>query len=406
VDTFLGYYSGKQRAVYEKAAASLSTDPVRKGDARVQTFVKAEKIDLTKKPDPVPRLIQPRNPRYNVEVGRFLKPIEKLVYRGIAKVWGGPTVLKLNAHSQASELRAMWESFDRPVAFGLDASRFDQHVSIDALRWEHDVYKSMFSGRDRNELGRLLSWQERNIGRVYVPTAKVKYQVVGARMSGDINTSLGNCLIMCAMMWAYVQEKGVRARLANNGDDCVLICEQSDYPKLREGLGVWFREMGFTMEVEDPVTLFEHIEFCQTRPVKVNEGWLMVRSFDRAISRDMSSLLDLRTGLQSYFGAVGEAGLAGYGQVPVYQELYAAMKTAGKVSKLRNHSIMAGGMAMLTAGMDRVFGAVSPETRASFCYAFGVTPDEQEGLETWLRSNPLERTLPQVLTPLVEVWYR
>jgi hypothetical protein len=82
------------------------------------------------------------------------------------------------------------------------------------------------------------------------------------------------------------------------------------------------------------------------------------------------------------------------------------MKTAGKVSKLRNHSIMAGGMAMLTAGMDRVFGAVSPETRASFCYAFGVTPDEQEGLETWLRSNPLEHTLPQVLTPLVEVWYR
>jgi len=374
-DTFVGFYAGKQRAVYQKAATSLEAVPVRRDDAQVQTFVKAEKIDLRSKPDPVPRLIQPRSPRYNVAVGRYLRPIEKLVYRGIAKVWGGPTVLKLNALEQGRELRAMWDSFNNPVAVGLDASRFDQHVSVDALR---------------------------NVGRAYVPTAVVKYVVEGARMSGDINTSMGNCLLMCAMMWAYVQSRGVRARLANNGDDCVLICDRADLPRLQEGLTQWFAEMGFTMTVEEPVYVFEHIEFCQTRPVWTPDGYLMVRTFDRAVSRDMSSLLDLASGLGAYFHAVGAGGLAAYGGIPVYQDLYRSMLRVGKPSRLE----LVGGMRYLARGLKRDYRVPHPKTRASFELAFGLLPDEQVCLEEFLNDYPLERTLSQVVTPFAEHWYR
>jgi hypothetical protein len=85
------------KAVYQRAVDSLRSEPVRRDDARIKPFVKAEKINVSKKPDPCPRLIQPRSPRYNVEVGVYLKPLERLVYRAIAKVWGGQTVLKLNA---------------------------------------------------------------------------------------------------------------------------------------------------------------------------------------------------------------------------------------------------------------------------------------------------------------------
>lgn len=407
VDTFLGYYVGKQRAVYERAAASLQTDPVRVTDARVQTFVKAEKIDVRSKPDPVPRLIQPRNPRYNVEVGRYLRPIEKLVYRGIAKVWGGPTVLKMNAAQQACELRAMWDLFDDPVAVGLDASRFDQHVSRDALAWEHSVYLDMFTGRDRRELERLLGWQLRNVGRAYLPTAVVKYVVDGARMSGDINTSLGNCLIMCAMVWSYCQGIGVRARLANNGDDCVVILSRRDLARFMSDLSGWFRTMGFTMTVESPVTEFEAIEFCQTKPVWTPDGWLMVRTLDRAVARDLSSLLDLGTGLSAYLSAVGTCGLAAYGGIPVYQELYHSMVLAGKVTKLASRHDMAGGLKYLSLGMSRSYGQIDARTRYSFAIAFGITPDEQMALEKRYRDTPLSPALPQVVTPLVvEEWYK
>ncbi len=406
VDTFLDYYAGKQRKVYEKAAASLETDPVRAGDARVQTFVKAEKIDLRSKPDPVPRLIQPRSPRYNVEVGRYLRPIEKLVYRGIAKVWGGPTVLKCNAAEQAAALREMWDSFDDPVAVGLDASRFDQHVSRDALEWEHSIYAGMFVGRDRDELERLLSWQLRNVGRAYLPTAVVKYEVEGARMSGDINTSLGNCLIMCGMVWEYCHQLGIRARLANNGDDCIVVLNRRDLAAFSTGLDEWFRQMGFTMVAEAPVEEFELIEFCQTKPVWMPEGWLMVRTLDRAFGRDLSSLLDLGTGLKAYFGAVGACGLAAYGGVPVFQELYQLMVAAGRRTNALGHATMSGGLFHLSKGMSRGYGPVSERTRYSFAVSFGILPAEQIALEDHLRRAPLDGTLMQTLTPFVEHWYR
>ncbi len=405
-DEILKYYSGRQKAVYEKAVASLAYDPVRRADARVKTFVKAEKIDFKTKPDPAPRLIQPRDPRYNVEVGRYLRPLEKPVYRAIAKVWGGPTVLKLNAAQQARELRSMWDSFEQPVAVGLDASRFDQHVSADALRWEHSVYRHAFSGDDRAELDRLLSWQVHNEGRAYTPTAKIKYSVEGARMSGDMNTSLGNCLIMSGMVWTYCQERGLRARLGNNGDDCVVVMERRDLTRFLDGLDSWFNDMGFTMAVEDPVYTFEHIEFCQTRPVWTPEGWLMVRTPDRAIGRDLVSLLDLSVGLGAYMGAIGECGLAANGGIPIFQELYKSLMAAGKPSKILQHGAALGGLRYLSEGMKRTYGRIDPATRCSFALAFGILPDEQEAMEAWLRANPLTHTLPQTLTPFASVWYK
>lgn len=405
-DTFVGYYTGRQKALYQKAVDSLMHNPVSRKDARVKTFVKAEKTDFTAKPDPAPRVIQPRDPRYNVEVGRYLKPVEKLVYRAIAKVWGGPTVLKLNAAQQAAELRRMWDQMHQPVAVGLDASRFDQHVSQAALGWEHSVYAQAALGSERGELERLLRWQLETVGVAYLPTGRVTYTVEGARMSGDINTSLGNCLLMSAMVWAWCQEKGVRARLANNGDDCVVVMEKGDLARFMGGLDAWFTEMGFTMKVEAPVDVFEKIEFCQTRPVWTTEGWIMVRTVDRAVYKDLSSLLNLHLGYQAYLGAVGECGLAACGGIPIYQSLYTAMSAAGKRSAVTRHAATLGGLRFLSAGMRRGFGDIHPATRASFTFAFGILPDEQEALESWLADNPIPHTKPQTLTPFVNRWYR
>lgn len=300
----------------------------------------------------------------------------------------------------------MWDSFDDPVAVGLDASRFDQHVSKEALEWEHSIYLGMFAGRDRSELGRLLSWQLRNVGRGYLPTAVVKYEVEGARMSGDINTSLGNCLIMCGMVWEYCREIGIRARLANNGDDCVVIMDRASLPRFQASLDEWFRQMGFTMVCEAPVREFELIEFCQTKPVWMPEGWRMVRTLDRAVARDLASLLDLATGLKAYFGAVGACGLAAYGGVPVFQELYHNMVRAGKASNALGHATMAGGLFHLSKGMANGYGPISERTRYSFAVSFGILPDEQLALEAHLRSTPFGDTLTQTLTPFVEHWFR
>jgi hypothetical protein len=107
---------------------------VQRQDSFLQAFVKAEAVNFTAKPDPAPRIIQPRNPRYNALVGRFIRPLEHRVYIAIGKLFGGPTVMKgYNAVGTASCLRDMWLEFTNPVALSLDASRFDQHVSREAL---------------------------------------------------------------------------------------------------------------------------------------------------------------------------------------------------------------------------------------------------------------------------------
>ena len=406
-ETYPEYYRGRLRTIYQAAVESLRSTPIRAADAVVKTFVKAEKLKITKsKPDPCPRVIQPRDPRYNVEVGRYLRPIEKLVYRALGKVWGGATVLKMNATDQASALWQMWESFHNPVAVGLDASRFDQHVSQDALKWEHDVYLSCFRGEERSELARLLQWQLVNRGRAYLADARVKYSVDGCRMSGDINTSLGNCLLMCALVHTYCEDRGVRARLANNGDDCVVIMEEADLDRFRNGLEEWFLEFGFEMEVENPVREFEQIEFCQTHPVWTPDGYIMVRKLDVAISKDMVSLLPLDQCYRAYLGAVGQCGLSTYGGIPVYQEFYNSMVRTGAPSKVGQHSAIMGGLRFLSAGMSRVYTPVHPLTRVSFWKAFGMLPDEQELMEQWLRDNPLPPQIPQTLTPFAPVWYK
>lgn len=76
-----------------------------------------------------------------------------------------------------------------------------------------------------------------------------------------MNTSSGNCFTMVGLVYSYMTSLGIKWRLANNGDDCVLMVERRDLNKL-QGLCKWFSEMGFTMESEGSVDVFEQIVFC------------------------------------------------------------------------------------------------------------------------------------------------
>jgi len=389
LDDFVGMYAGDRRQkVYAEAVESLSQRPVEPRDAWLTTFVKAEKINLSKKGDPAPRVIQPRTPRYNAVVGTYLKRLEKSVYRWIAQVFGEVTVLKgYNAADSGRLMREKWDRYSRPVAVGLDASRFDQHVSLDALEWEHGVYLDCFYPSERRELARLLKWQVRNRGVARATDGHIRYEVEGCRMSGDMNTALGNCLLMSAMVYSYLRERGITASLANNGDDCVVIMEAKDLPRFTTGLTQWFLEMGFTMKVEEPVRVFEKIEFCQTHPLWTPSGWVMCRDGLVAMAKDCHSVLPLeqRTMALGYATAVGECGLAMAGGVPVFQEFYLALLRMGRGVRIGKHPALESGFARLSAGMARKVADVDDNTRVSFWEAFGILPSLQVQLEEALR---------------------
>lgn len=370
-------YSGRKKAIYEKAAQSLAQRPVEKRDAVLRTFVKAEKVNFDAKTDPAPRVIQPRSPRYILEVGRYLKNFEKRLYRAFEIVWGYVVIVKgLNAQHTASCLWKNWSQFKKPMAVGLDASRFDQHVSPEALRYEHSIYNSVFRS---HELRTLLSWQLTNVGVGFAADGKIKYKVDGCRMSGDINTSMGNCVIMASITLAYFEHVGLNARLSNNGDDCVVFCESGDAHKLA-GIGQWFQDFGFKLTQEKPVFNFEEIEFCQTQPVYTSTGWRMVRNIWTAPSKDCVSLLpwDNAKSFSHWRHAIGTCGLELTKGVPVWEAYYRTLLDGSGITGA-TEKIYDSGMGYMARGVEG--GAITDQARYSFWKAFGITPAEQVALE-------------------------
>lgn len=387
--------TGRKRQIYQQALNQIRegrTDLEK--DSRIKCFIKYEKTDHTSKANPVPRVISPRDPKYNIRVGRYLRHVEHRIFKSLGKLFGHPTVIKgMNALDSAAVLREKWDMFADPVAIGLDASRFDQHVSIEALQWEHSIYLECFKQRKhRQRLKKLLEYQLVNRCAGYTPDGIVHYVVNGTRMSGDMNTSLGNCVLMCSMMHAYFRARGIKAQLANNGDDCVVILDRKHMHRFMEGLTEWFLDLGFNMQVEEPVDEFEKVEFCQTKPVFDGQQWIMCRNPVTAIVKDSVMLMPYSRSLfLGWLDSVGVGGLRMTGGLPVFQEFYSSFIRAGKRRNIPVE-LLPYSFRNWTAGMVREYGEISPIARCSFWAAFDITPDEQIALEQYYAQF---RVLPQ-----------
>ncbi len=374
-------YHGPKRRLYQQALYSLEQEPLSDADAVVSMFVKFEKQDVEK----APRGINPRSTRFNLRLGKYLKHAEHHYFRAINKAFGKhtrATVIKgFNADEAADVLRAKWDRFSRPVAIGLDASKFDMHVSVAALQYEHSFYEALFPGS--RELRWLLRKQLRNRGVARATDGTVKFSMEGTRCSGDLNTSLGNCVIMCALVWVYARLRGVTIELANNGDDCVVFLEQHDEGRFRSGLSDWFKEKGFAMAVEDTVDEFERVEFCQTKPVELSTGWRMVRKLDACLNKDPMCLISVPndTVFRKWLMAVGTCGGKLSQGVPVLSAFYGAFARHGVECSDGMMEEVYKNRSQLRAAQGVAPAVIDARSRVSFYYAFGVLPDHQIEME-------------------------
>ncbi len=386
-DQFVGFYKGPRRQVYQRAVNALALLPVRPKDAFLKTFLKAEKHNLTLKPDPVPRVIQPRDPRYNVEVGCFLRPLEHKLYTAIDRLFGSPTIMSAyNAFTQAKHLHAKWNKFTNPVCVGIDASRFDQHVSAQALRFEHSVYNRLFNS---SKLSRLLNMQINNRGTARASDGYFHYQTRGSRMSGDMNTSMGNKLFMCLMSLSYLSSIGVPFEYANNGDDCLIFTERKHLKHL-ETMDRYFLDFGFSIVREKPVTHFEQVEFCQTKPVNSNGIWRMVRNPSTCLSKDVTCV-NLGHDVVMYrrlLKDIGDCGLATCADVPVMGSFYRMLQRFGVGGRYMgrwdteyNYYFRSSRNACCDHSEPDAYG------RYSFWLMSGISPDAQVSIEEYFDNS-------------------
>lgn len=381
---FVESYTGRKRALYTSAAESLLNTGIRRSDAYIQSFIKDEKTNLTRKDDPCPRIIQPRSARFNVAIGCHLKPMEKEIFRGIARVFRGRTVMKgLNAEQRGAELHRKWGKFKHPIALLLDAARFDQHVSEEAIEWEHGIEEKLTT--DPDDLRRLNNWRRKNVCFARVPGGGFKYTTRGKRMSGDMDTAMANCMLMCAMTESFMTDLEVIHEYMNDGDDGVLIFEEEHLTMVLASYEAYFLALGFTMKLEGVARTMEEVEFCQARPIFDGTGWRFVRDPRVCVGKDSLSLKGLINPdeMQELRNSIGWCGLSLAGDMPIFGAFYSTM-----ISSARPDQEFTTGMQFLARGMEPKFSEPTEESRLSFQRAYDIAPDDQLAIENHIRSLP------------------
>nr|UUV42668.1 MAG: RNA-dependent RNA polymerase [Tuatara cloaca-associated tombusvirus-10] len=374
-------YTGSKRVVYKNATDSLRRGGLLPKDARVTGFVKVEATP----PGADTRLIQTRSSRYHASLGCFLKLNEKSMYHGVDSWFGEKTIVKgLNGAEVGGLIARKFRAYEDPIAIGLDASRFDRSVSVPLLRWVHRHYKAHIG--DNPELAALLEMQINNRGVVRARDGRIDYTVRGGVMSGDIDTSLKGCLIMCAVVGSWARSAGVRVKLVNNGDDCVVFMEGADEARFTDGMVGWMAELGLDIVPEPTVREIEKIEFCQAKPVMDSRGmYVMCRNPAKATVKDSIC----RTGIGSdkackrWLASVADCGKALAGDMPIFGAHYRAYGRAAEGVQAGNvyaHAGYASGLYWLSRGMRERAG-VTTATRISFWRAWNITPHEQRAIE-------------------------
>lgn len=395
---FVESYTGKQRVNYQRAKENLSKRGLKKSDFDIDWFLKFEKVNFNedKHPertrDPPPRGIKPRRPEANVMIGRYIKPIEKKIYKNIGKVFRknyhtkGPVVLKgLNAQERGHVIWTKAQRFKKPKFIEMDASRFDQHVTIPLLKQEFGIYLQCYRGEFKDELNRLLQNCMFNKYYCKVHDGFIKAAIVGERMSGDMFTSLGNNVLMTGMIYSMFEGTDLKFDLFVDGDDSVLILEDdADVPDV----ATHFAKFSMIMKIGRPKHILEEVEFCQGHPVLVGGEYRMVRNFPKCIAKDVISVKPLNT-KKTYKGwaqAIGECGSALCSGVPILQEFYKSLQTG--VKPLTDPTLLQGSLYWLSRRMEKRYTAIDEDTRYSFYLAFGFTPTLQRYIEQQMPGLP------------------
>ncbi len=312
----LSTFKGTKRRLYEKAYQSLRVEPLSYKDGKIKAFVKAEKLNPADKENPDPRMIQARDPRYNIHIARYLRPVEHIIYG--YRINGLRSVAKcLNPRQRAELLAQKWAMFDDPVCFTLDCSRWDKHISLDVLLVEHDFYKSCYPG------DHLLTWLlKRQCNNVCSTSNGLRYSVVGGRMSGDLNTALGNCFLMLCMVKAAMRHLVVKQyQVLDDGDDCLILVERSELESLRANLPRVFLEFGQELKIENVAYDIHNVIFCQARYTWNGDHYVFARSWKKVLSQACCGTKHWNDHnmVRKMFGLLGDCELAQHAGIPILQ---------------------------------------------------------------------------------------
>lgn len=389
------HYSGAKRTKYLQAVDDLRMYPLVPRDAHIKAFIKAEKTDFSIKENPDPRMIQARSMRYNCALAQYLKPIEEKAYWAIKNPFTGLRMIAkgLNQAERATLLRNKLSHFKRPVMVPLDMSRFDQHVSLEILRLEHRFWKSCNRSKS---FSRLLRMQEMN---VCFTSNGIKYVVRGNRMSGDLNTAGGNCVLMVAMVQSVMKWLGIgKWDLVDDGDDGTVIVEEDQVRRFVDSCPTLFLAFGHEVKVETLARELPDLEWCQCKPIEIEPGkWRFIRKPFKVVSNTLTGVKHWSQSEQhrrAYCNTLGMCELIINLGVPILQEYALSLIRNAATEKVVGYDENDSSFYHVQPELRRLGlkiiqrvapKPITPEARSSFAQAFGVPVELQLSYEQELR---------------------
>lgn len=367
--------------------------------ATTRAFLKIEGTVHTTAKINVPRFINPRHPMYNCLLGRYLSHLESAILKGFDKLYGhdytmmkGLDVFERVKIAQRYFSQGYW-------AYSLDMARFDQHVNKLLLQIEHGVYTGLFPGDE--ELVKLLREQLSNRVIFKAPDGSFKINEWVGRCSGDVNTSLGNCILMGLMCKGLVRSD---QKLMCDGDDTIIWAKPGTFDVSIAARH--FAKYGMKMTLESIATKPEELTFCQHHFVQTPSGLRMCRSPTKAMMRDVMSFGVNGGDLKQYkklLYAVGECGMSQYYGLPILQSIYQMNLRIGFNSKQKIYRELSRSNFGMGATTKRDAVPIEAQTRVSFWEATGFTPLEQVTIESWCDSFILT---DEVIDMPIPEWHR
>jgi len=408
-DQFIASLPSGKRDAYGRALIELERNGLLPKHTVVRLFIKKEKQAMKLQGGkwfyPLPRLIRPMAMEYNLALGVYIKPLEKIIYSLIGDVMGGPSVSKgMDSFQIASvahdKLTRLKSRFGRVAMLSCDIKKFELCVSVDAHKAFIDFCCWMLTTKNHKDKLRKLLEKQLNVRFVsYCVDGVVKFKCEGTLCSGVMNTSLWAVLLMSIALIAVGDRLGLRPGIdydfLSAGDDTNPFVPVVYLKKFTAMLPEVFLELGFIIKVDAVTEEFSRMDFCQCRPVWDGARWRMVREPNAARSKDSLFIHEVASEKQWNVarGSIANCGLALCRGMPVMQSYYLFLGQGLDLSKAERREDS--GMGRLAHGLSAGIDGVTEEARFSYYVAFGVEPYKQWCLEQLYSTLELVWQRPQ-----------
>jgi len=376
-------------------------------DGKLNAFVKIERtvLELIKnlrknlltgvyEDHPEPRLVSPRSPHYNMMLARYLKVIEELILSvegdGVFLPKGRIFAKGLNDKERAEQILNKWSERNAIEPYywvKVDCSRFDMHVHKKMLEVEHKFYTHFFKPIHHSELNKILSYQLINKGRT---RAGLKFTVPGSRASGDMNTALGNCVIMIGTLIAFFAKYKYPYQILDDGDDCLLMIPIRLFQTFATDLKQYFSSTCHDIKIEDYGDDINKVIFCQAHLMYTPTGPVMCRIMDRMMSRTLCGGANLRNKTEDYLTTIGLAIMIMNRGVPVFWHygLFIFKLGVNSGGTFKQH-LLEYKMKHIREGFNYSYLEPTHQGRLQYQTLFDLSTGEQEQLESDLANSTL-----------------